>query len=146
MRWLRIDDGDDADRHVVVGTREHGRTGVGEAERHVAGADLLDRFGRYLAAQDVHVELRILVKTFLDCDKIVSVPPEEAGIGDDANLILRRTATPPATIANAANTAVTLLRNKFVIVVPPLQDFSSTQIRDISKVEAANISSTGTIR
>ena len=89
MGRLGVDNRNEPHRNIVISAGQHGRRCIGEAKRHIAGADLFNCLRGTLAAQNIDVEIRLFVVALLDRDEKISMPPEETRIGNHAYFVLR---------------------------------------------------------
>ena len=74
---------------MIVAAREHERARIGKSHDGIVGADLADGIDRALAADDLHVEVGVLVIALLDGDEEIGVTAVVAKVGDERDVVER---------------------------------------------------------
>ena len=74
---------------MIVAPREHQRARVGKAHDCIIRADLPDGVDGTLTADDLHVEMGVLVITFLDGDEKIRVAAIVTEVGDERDIVQR---------------------------------------------------------
>ena len=89
LRRLGIYNRNELDRDLIVAAHKHERAGIGKTHDCIIGADLPDGINRSLAADDLHIQIGVLVIALFDRDEEIGVAAVVAEVGDRRDTIHR---------------------------------------------------------